>query len=211
MEARLERARACRGPQAGGSMVAMRKPAAPLLLLSVTLALACTGRVETSPGGADVDADADAGAGANGGAGADGAGGVAAAGDATPPAGGTGGAPPPWLQAREDCAAQPVSIYLTGNIRDMETGEAACERTILVCGDSLTSEVVYDSNTASCPWAEGSRAALASREDGAPVCCDDWERAKVSKDPCDPLADADCDGVPNDDDADTLRAPAAGG
>jgi hypothetical protein len=197
-------------------MVAMRKPAAPLLLLllSVTFALACTGRVETSPGGAAVDTDADADAGANGGAGADGPGGVAAAGDATPAAGGTGGAGgdlPPWLQGREDCAAQPVSIYLTGNIRDMQTGEAACERTILVCGDSLKSEVVYNSNTASCPWAEGSRAALASREDGAPVCCDDWERAKVSKDPCDPLADADCDGVPNDEDADTLRAPSAGG
>jgi hypothetical protein len=40
-----------------------------------------------------------------------------------------------------------------------------------------------------------------------PVCCDEWERAKLSKSPCDPLVDADCDGTLNDEDVETLNAP----
>ena len=126
-----------------------------------------------------------------------------------PPAGGrvgASGAAAPWTPSRPDCEPQTPSIYYTGLLLDMTTGEATCSRQILVCGDSVRTDRRYNFNRGErCPWG-GERAAIAHREDGMPVCCDEWERAKVSKSPCDPLADADCDGIPNDEDVETLNA-----
>ena len=132
-----------------------------------------------------------------------------------PPAGGVAGQPPAaaggggggsWIPPRADCTPSTPSIYYTGILLDMTSGEATCSRQILVCGDSVRTDRRYNFNKGErCPWG-GERAAIAGREDGMPVCCDDWERAKVSKSPCDPLADADCDGSPNDEDVETLNA-----
>ena len=141
---------------------------------------------------------------AGGGAGDSGAGG---------PAGGgrVGAGVAPWTPPRGDCTPQTPSIYYTGILLDMTTGEATCSRQILVCGDSVRTDKRYNFNRGErCPWG-GNRAAIASREDGMPVCCDEWEKAKLSKSPCDPLADADCDGIPNDDDPETLNVPAPPG
>lgn len=130
------------------------------------------------------------------------------AGGDQPPAGerqGTGAAP--WVGPRSGCEPQTASIYYTGLIKDMTTGEASCSRQILVCGDMIRTDKRYNYKQGEkCPWAEGTT--IAYREDGGTVCCDEWEKAKQSKAPCDPLADADCDGIPNDDDVHTLTAGA---
>ena len=127
------------------------------------------------------------------------------------PAGGAragGGAP--WTAPKGDCTPRTPSIYYTGILLDMTTGEATCSRQILVCGDSVRTDRRYNFNRGErCPWG-GERAAIAYREDGMPVCCDEWDKAKLSKSPCDPLADADCDGVPNDEDVETLNAAPLG-
>jgi hypothetical protein len=112
----------------------------------------------------------------------------------------------PWVPPKPGCTPQTTSIYYTGILLSMTTGEASCSRQILVCGDSIRSDKQYNSTSEKCPWADGPT--IAFREDGAEVCCDEWEKAKQSKAPCDPLADADCDGILNDDDVDTLTAEA---
>lgn len=131
-----------------------------------------------------------------------------------PPVGeqpGAGGAP--WTPPKAGCEPRATSIYYTGNLISMTTGEASCSRQILVCGDMIRTDKRYNSSQGeTCPFVEGQRTAIAFREDGAMVCCDEWQKAKQSKSPCDPLADADCDGIPNDDDIETLlaTAPSAG-
>jgi len=121
----------------------------------------------------------------------------------------TGGKPggaalPPWL-ANPECKKHTTSIYYTGIITDMSAGVASCSRRILVCSDSIRTDKVYNYKRGEkCPWSDSTT--IAYREDGGAVCCDEWHKAKQSKTPCDPLADADCDGIPNDDDADTLSA-----
>ena len=37
------------------------------------------------------------------------------------------------------------------------------------------------------------------------ICCDEFNKAVKSKQPCDPMEDADCDGIPNDKDDDPLK------
>ena len=39
-----------------------------------------------------------------------------------------------------------------------------------------------------------------SRAPTTKVCCAKWDEAKRTKTPCDPMVDADCDGVANDAD-----------
>ena len=139
--------------------------------------------------------------------------------EAPPRGAGAAGAPgpsaaaegaPPWLSPTPDCPPSETTIYVTGLMLDMSTGEAKCERSVVVCGDSMTSERRYDSNTERCPWSSDGRTAIAFSEPGLPVCCRDWEEAKRSRTPCDPQLDADCDGIPNDEDLEPLTpAPPA--
>ncbi len=110
--------------------------------------------------------------------------------------------PAPWLRTDSDCLPNATTIHITGLIQDMSTGAASCSRTVLACGDSLQATVEYDYNTGSCPFAEGTT--LEFSIEGPPICCRAWEDAKASKDPCDPLVDADCDGTPNDEDSEPL-------
>lgn len=183
-----------------------------LLLLAITLVIAC--RAESNGGDKQeggvkpkvVVAQRDPGG--EGGGSQPGPGGQPGGGD---PTGGAqrGGAqpaagPPPWLQPKSDCVPQTPSIYVSGIILDMNTGASKCSRDIIVCSDKISSVVFYNYSNGRCPFADGTR--LAFREDGMPVCCAEWEKAKLSANPCDPRADADCDGIPNDEDADTLRA-----
>jgi hypothetical protein len=115
----------------------------------------------------------------------------------------------PWMPPRPGCEPQTTSIHYTGILTDMTTGEASCSRQILVCGDLIRTDKTYNTKRGEkCPFVDGERTSIAYRVDGVTVCCDDWEKAKQSKSPCDPLADADCDGIPNDDDVDTLLAAA---
>ena len=136
--------------------------------------------------------------------------GVGASAAGQPPGGARASAGAPWTAPRGDCEPRTTSIYYTGILLDMTTGDATCSRQILVCGDTVRTDRRYNFNRGErCPWG-GERAAIAYREDGMPVCCDEWERAKRAKSPCDPLADADCDGIPNDEDVETLNAAPPG-
>lgn len=70
-----------------------------------------------------------------------------------------------------------------------------CSGTMFICGESFP---------AGCnpQWFRRPNA-VAGSEKGAQVCCDDWRKARKSKEPCDVALDADCDGIPNNRD----RAP----
>jgi hypothetical protein len=115
-----------------------------------------------------------------------------------------GGRPAPWLVTSAHCVPETTSIYFTGLISDMTTGEASCSRQVVACSDKIRTDWHYNYKDAKCPWSD--QATISRREDGAVVCCAAWDEAKRSKSPCDPLADADCDGIPNVDDLDTLAA-----
>jgi hypothetical protein len=70
-----------------------------------------------------------------------------------------------------------------------------CSGTMFICGETFP---------AGCnpQWFRRPNA-VAGSEKGAQVCCDDWQKARKSKQPCDVALDADCDGIPNNRD----RAP----
>jgi hypothetical protein len=127
-----------------------------------------------------------------------------------PAAGGQQAAGPvPWLQPPASCKPQTTTIYVSGIILDLTSGEASCSRQIVVCGDEMRSDRKYNyKQGGKCPWAEGTT--ITQRMDGGAVCCDEWKSAKLAKTPCDPLADADCDGIPNDDDVEPMTAGAPG-
>jgi hypothetical protein len=69
-----------------------------------------------------------------------------------------------------------------------------CSGTMVICAESLP---------IGCPFAGST--AVAHREEGPQVCCDDWKKARQTKKPCDVSQDADCDGIKNADDRDPLR------
>jgi hypothetical protein len=197
-------------PYHHGSMNSRLTVGLVVLVLAGTLVIACSGEpdgastqegvkpkvvvAQRDPGGRSAGKQPDAGE--QPGRGEQTPGGLRAAG------------PPPWLQPKSDCKPQPASIYVSGIILDMNTGAAKCSRDIIVCSDNISTVVFYNYSKQGgrCPFSEGTT--LAFREDGALVCCAEWEKAKLSASPCDPRADADCDGIPNDDDAETLRAAA---
>jgi hypothetical protein len=114
---------------------------------------------------------------------------------------------PPWLQPDPACTPRRASIYITGLITDMSAGIAVCDRTVIVCADSFKVTRRYNySKGERCPWAPGARASITMNYPGALVCCEKWQEAKRTGSPCNPLEDADCDGVPNSEDEDTLEA-----
>ena len=73
------------------------------------------------------------------------------------------------------------------------TGRATCALFLYVCGDRIFKgkEINFDRGEA-CPPEVTSEAYA-----GKTVCCDEWKQAKKTKSPCNPLADADCDGIEN--------------
>lgn len=114
------------------------------------------------------------------------------------------GPPPPWLQKPSGCPPAETTIFITGLVLDMSTGEAICKRSLVVCGDSIGSEVRYNTRTGRCPFIRSKRASIASSQPGPPICCEEWAKARRSKTLCDPLVDADCDGIPNHEDIEPL-------
>lgn len=78
-------------------------------------------------------------------------------------------------------------------------GYVTCTFYFYVCGDPFFKGRVINVNAGDrCPdWQ------LTYRE----ICCDKWEEAKRTKQPCDVMLDADCDGVTNSEDDQPTRAP----
>ncbi len=105
-------------------------------------------------------------------------------------------------QSRTDRFSYDASGKISENLWD--TGLATCALWINVCGDTIfKSKMINTKAGESCPanlnWKS---VALVT------VCCDNWKRAKQSNSPCNPLTDADCDGVDNqEDDSPTEAGP----
>lgn len=112
--------------------------------------------------------------------------------------------PPPWLQPPAGCTPRATTIYVTGIITDMTKGEAKCSRSLSACGDDLGGSAIYNPYSDTCPFTRKPGSQLAFSKPGPGVCCAEWEKAKRSKVPCDPLLDADCDGIPNQEDIEPL-------
>jgi hypothetical protein len=75
--------------------------------------------------------------------------------------------------------------------------ETDCYLTILVCNFKLQRDTKNPLGT-QCPTA---------KDFSQPTfCCDEFDKAVKTKFPCDPMKDADCDGLPNDTDPDPLGA-----
>ena len=79
------------------------------------------------------------------------------------------------------------------------SGYITCTFNYYVCGDHFFKGKVINVNAGEkCPeWN------VEYRE----ICCDKWEEAKRTKQPCDVMLDADCDGMPNAEDDRPTQAP----
>jgi hypothetical protein len=78
----------------------------------------------------------------------------------------------------------------------LPSGMATCSLKVTVCGDTILKSLeINQAAGETCPLAYQTAAAPPTK-----VCCALWEEAKDTKDPCDPLQDADCDGVLNPED-----------
>ena len=111
---------------------------------------------------------------------------------------GAGGGKPPWFNPGKSCKFQQHTFIFAGTVGwpQRTPPETDCYVRIKVCGLDLKQNTVNPLGTI-CP----------SRSDFAQpiVCCDEFNKAVASKQPCDPMQDADCDGVPNDKDPDPLK------
>jgi len=104
---------------------------------------------------------------------------------------------PPWFGAGGKCAfKQKTSISShTVNWPKRTPAETDCYLTILVCNFKLQRDTKNPLGT-QCPT---------GKDFSQPTfCCDEFNEAVKTKKPCDPMKDADCDGLPNDTDPDPL-------
>lgn len=67
-----------------------------------------------------------------------------------------------------------------------------CTLRCWICGDTMFKQKVIG------PGEECPESLHFSHGAQIPVDCGKWEEAKRTKNPCDPLVDADCDGAAND-------------
>lgn len=103
----------------------------------------------------------------------------------------------PWLDSANCANKQRPYVFADGSIVPGSNGkQLRCRLVINVCGMSLTRQKIIEAgNGESC---------FDSKSISRPfICCSVWKSSIGSKD-CDPLKDADCDGIPNDQDGDPL-------
>lgn len=127
---------------------------------------------------------------------------------------GAAGEKPPWLQdpagkkcrnpqmtqafARGDFYRYDAAGNIVGDL--FGTDRVTCILRILVCGDTIFKGAEIDVR-GNCPPGFDESSVPSTM-----VCCDDWNRAKQSRQPCDPLTDADCDGISNQEDASPVES-----
>ncbi len=108
--------------------------------------------------------------------------------------------PPSWFGAgtsttRSLSAGEPYAFDEAGNITgDLPKDQVTCTLRIWICDDKIFKQKVINQGA-------GERCPDSLQFSHAPqtkVDCAKWDEAKRTKDPCDPLVDADCDGVTND-------------
>lgn len=110
---------------------------------------------------------------------------------------------PGWFQSTSGCEdvressvlseGSPWAFDAEGNTTELlDDGRITCVLRVQVCGDSIFKQQVIG---------EGEECPDSLHYSAAPpvdVCCDAWDAARQSGSPCDPLQDADCDGLAND-------------
>ena len=113
---------------------------------------------------------------------------------------------PAWFIPDEKCRmdetmasskGSPYAYDRYGNLQELlPDGKITCVLEVQVCGDTNFKQQVIDDARQDCP-----QSLHFSSVPAVQICCDAWEAAKQSGTPCNPLEDADCDGVKNDMDA----------
>ena len=112
---------------------------------------------------------------------------------------------PAWFENTASCEdvressvlseGSPWGFDAEGNTTELlEDGRITCVLRVQVCGDSIFKQQVIG---------EGEECPAGLHYSAAPpvdVCCDAWDAARQSGSPCDPLQDADCDGLANEAD-----------
>lgn len=116
---------------------------------------------------------------------------------------------PSWFEIDPKCRmdesmasskGSPYAYDPEGNLKELlPDGKTTCVLEIRVCGDTIFKQQVIDDASQDCP---DSLHYLSVPS--VSICCDEWEAAKQSASPCNPMIDADCDGVQNNDDAHPL-------
>ncbi|MDQ6652663.1 MAG: hypothetical protein M3Y84_07945 [Acidobacteriota bacterium] len=106
---------------------------------------------------------------------------------------------PPWFNPGKNCKfkVKPYHYQAAGGIY-INREQRRCKEVILICGTMMVRESVVNKD----PGCGG--AFWPDPKDGDEVCCEEFQKAVQSKQPCDPSKDADCDGLPNDTDPDPL-------
>jgi len=113
--------------------------------------------------------------------------------------------PAPWFETEVDCLLEdiwssskgsPYAYDEFGNLGDaLPDGQTTCVLEIHICGDMIFKQQVINSDAEDCPDYLDYNVVPDIQ-----VCCPEWQKAKQSGVPCNPLEDADCDGVSNQDD-----------
>ena len=112
--------------------------------------------------------------------------------------------PPEWFSEVEGCTSQKTSVRSEGSpwafdsqgytTELLSDGQITCVLEIQICGYTIFKQQVIDAGDECPAYLHYSYAPP------TPVCCSTWDESKQSGSPCDPLQDADCDGVSNDED-----------
>jgi len=113
---------------------------------------------------------------------------------------------PPWFAPTRECVMATTNTWSGGDTfaydvygkvtGTLPQGKITCKLTYQICSDFFFRQQVIDVE-------KGERCPQALHFSSVPqrrVCCTEWQEAKRTKNPCDPLVDADCDGAPNDED-----------
>jgi len=108
----------------------------------------------------------------------------------------------PWFNTLQCHLVQtPTVAAFNSLVVGSDAKMVRCRLVVTVCGTTMKREKDIPAARGQCPRAGD----IAVR----PVCCDRWNAARRSNQPCNPADDADCDGIPNGQDDDPLHGPGA--
>jgi len=110
----------------------------------------------------------------------------------------------PWFLEDSECfmressvrsEGSPWAFDKQGNTTELlPDGQVTCVLEIQVCGDTIFKQQVVETDEGCPEYYHYSYAPPTA------VCCELWEEAKLTDTPCNPLKDADCDGITNESD-----------
>jgi hypothetical protein len=115
------------------------------------------------------------------------------------PAGCGDNANSPWSKPAANCRLKQKPFHYYQSVGFVSKEEVRCKEVLEVCGARSVREQDL-------PRSQGCGKAFWPEPTPADeVCCDTFKEAVKSKRPCDPTDDADCDGIPNENDSDPFK------